>query len=465
MRKICIASCVCAMLLSSGTCVNAADNKFEDREMEYTQECFTSENPAIPKNECDEFYKYLKDKESSYKKELSNIDEEKNDISENIETYLDKVRKYDKAIKDIDKQIEILTQDNTEVNDSISAMTAEIKSLLDEYGREYEQLKDKLIKMQSYIGTNYQLSFLANADSFLDYSLRKQELMELYESDAKKMKELYDKVDEIDTLQENYQTKSARAEKQKELLSDSKAISTQLKEQANLILNEYRRQESEIMGKRTEKLEDIDGVRKMMEEKQTDLANLKASKEWQLPLNKGTYQISAGAFHYPESFGGGVHLGVDLAAPVGTDVYAPISGIILYSSDNCTTEGYLGNYCGGPGANGAGNQVYLLGTMDDKMFAISFFHLKNGTPLKKGTVVEQGKKIAETGHTGNSSGPHLHMEVHYLGKGTDLKGYIDSWNGDMSFGDNWGDAGMQYTCSKNIDKEHCRLNPLELFDF
>lgn len=465
MKKIYALSCICIILLGNNIQVSAIDDSFKNKEAEYTQECFISQNPSISQKECDEFYKYLKAKESSYKEELSAIDEEKDDIGENIELYLEKVRRYEKTIKDIDKQIELLNQNNAAVNDNISVMTSEIKELLDDYGKEYEKLKEKLIKMQSYIGTNYQLNFLANSDSFLDFTLRKQELVELYESDAKKMKELYEKVDEIDRLQENYQTKSEQAERQKELLSDSKSISTQLKNQANIILNEYRKQESEIMGKRTKKLDDIEGVRQMMEEKQADLLSLKASKEWQLPIKKGTYEISAGAFHYPESFGGGVHLGVDLAAPIGTDVYAPISGIVLYSSDNCTSEGYLGNYCGGPGANGAGNQVYLLGTLNNKMFAISFFHLKSGTPLKRGTVVEQGMKIAETGHTGNSSGPHLHMEVHYLGEGTDLKRYIDSWNGDMAFGNNWGEAGMQYTCSKKIDKEHCRLNPLELFDF
>lgn len=86
------------------------------------------------------------------------------------------------------------------------------------------------------------------------------------------------------------------------------------------------------------------------------------------------------------------HEGVDLAAPVGTPVYAVVSGKVEQLSD---PNGY-GTYLILKGSNG---DDYLYGHLSS--YAVS-----------NGTTVVAGRKIALSGNTGHSTGPHLHFEYH-----------------------------------------------------
>ena len=89
---------------------------------------------------------------------------------------------------------------------------------------------------------------------------------------------------------------------------------------------------------------------------------------------------------------GTMHYGVDIAAPVGTPVYAPQDGRVLQS---------------GP-ASGFGLAVYV--EHDDG--TISLYGHVNQSFVSAGQLVSAGEQIAEVGNRGQSTGPHLHFEVH-----------------------------------------------------
>ncbi len=89
---------------------------------------------------------------------------------------------------------------------------------------------------------------------------------------------------------------------------------------------------------------------------------------------------------------GTLHAGVDIAAPIGTPVFSPESGVVLDA---------------GP-ASGFGLAVYVQhgdGTVTLYGHINQFF-------VTPGQVVEAGQQIAEVGNRGQSTGPHLHFEVH-----------------------------------------------------
>ncbi|MEG1301601.1 MAG: M23 family metallopeptidase, partial [Erysipelotrichaceae bacterium] len=90
----------------------------------------------------------------------------------------------------------------------------------------------------------------------------------------------------------------------------------------------------------------------------------------------------------------------------------------------------------------------------------SFFHFQYDSVLESGMIVQAGKEIGKVGSTGNSTGGHTHMEMHYLGD-ISLYDYVSTWNGDMSFGNQWGSNALNYTCTTSLDKSHCRINPEE----
>jgi murein DD-endopeptidase MepM/ murein hydrolase activator NlpD len=94
---------------------------------------------------------------------------------------------------------------------------------------------------------------------------------------------------------------------------------------------------------------------------------------------------------------GRMHRGIDIAAPIGTPIYAAAAGTVIKSGWN---------------SGGYGNMVdvkHADGTIT------RYAHNKR-LLVHKGQVVYQGQQISEMGSTGFSTGSHLHFEVRPLGK-------------------------------------------------
>ncbi len=87
------------------------------------------------------------------------------------------------------------------------------------------------------------------------------------------------------------------------------------------------------------------------------------------------------------------HLGLDIAAPSGTEVKAANRGKVVLSRSLILT----------------GNTVMI--DHGEGLFSV-YHHLLN-LSAKKGEVVERGQKIGEVGSTGFSTGPHLHFMMSY----------------------------------------------------
>lgn len=95
-----------------------------------------------------------------------------------------------------------------------------------------------------------------------------------------------------------------------------------------------------------------------------------------------------------DSFGTrqGQHMGIDIASSPGTSIYAVENGIVSKSY-------YSDTY---------GNVVFIK---HDKNFETVYAHLQSRT-VQEGTRVKKGDIIGKMGSTGDSSGVHLHFEVH-----------------------------------------------------
>jgi murein DD-endopeptidase MepM/ murein hydrolase activator NlpD len=93
---------------------------------------------------------------------------------------------------------------------------------------------------------------------------------------------------------------------------------------------------------------------------------------------------------------GVTHYGVDIAAPIGTPIYAATSGVVERVG----------------AATGFGQAVYLQG---DDGYVTVYGHV-NRYFVSAGERVSAGEQIAEVGNRGQSTGPHLHFEVHSHGQ-------------------------------------------------
>ncbi len=98
------------------------------------------------------------------------------------------------------------------------------------------------------------------------------------------------------------------------------------------------------------------------------------------------YGARWGAFHY----------GIDLAAPMHTPEYAAADGVVLRAGS----------------ASGFGLAVYLLHENGD----VTVYGHMDKILVEPGQYVEAGETIALLGNRGQSTGPHLHFEVHQGGE-------------------------------------------------
>ncbi|GHE08544.1 peptidoglycan DD-metalloendopeptidase family protein [Klenkia taihuensis] len=92
---------------------------------------------------------------------------------------------------------------------------------------------------------------------------------------------------------------------------------------------------------------------------------------------------------------GTTHFGVDIAAPIGTPVYAATSGVVQRAG----------------AATGFGQAVYVLGSDG----AVTVYGHVSRYYVRAGDRVQAGEQIADVGNEGQSTGPHLHFEVHPSG--------------------------------------------------
>jgi murein DD-endopeptidase MepM/ murein hydrolase activator NlpD len=92
---------------------------------------------------------------------------------------------------------------------------------------------------------------------------------------------------------------------------------------------------------------------------------------------------------------GTMHWGIDLAAPKLTPEYAAEDGVVLRAG----------------AASGFGQAVYILGVSGD----VTVYGHMEKIMVAAGDVVRAGDTIALEGSRGQSTGPHLHFEVHQGG--------------------------------------------------
>lgn len=103
-----------------------------------------------------------------------------------------------------------------------------------------------------------------------------------------------------------------------------------------------------------------------------------------------------------------VHNGVDVAAPIGTEVYCPCDGVVKEVNEN-EREG----------------KRLVIGD-DASGLRFGFCHLSK-VYWPAGTKVYRGELVALTGNTGKTTGAHCHFTVKRGGK----------WNGVSYAGGDW----------------------------
>lgn len=116
----------------------------------------------------------------------------------------------------------------------------------------------------------------------------------------------------------------------------------------------------------------------------------KAANQWGLPIDAGVYHLT-GRFNQVSGLWATVHTGLDFACPTGTPIHAVAGGVI-------TEVGWAGAY---------GNRT--VETLPDGTELWYAHQSRFGATV--GEKVTEGEVIGYVGATGNTTGPHVHLEV------------------------------------------------------
>lgn len=117
------------------------------------------------------------------------------------------------------------------------------------------------------------------------------------------------------------------------------------------------------------------------------------------------------------------HTGTDMPSKMGSPVYATADGVVEFAN-----SGWNGGY---------GNIVKINHSFGFKTY---YAHL-DSIAVERGEFIKKGQVIAYSGNSGNSSGPHLHYEVRFLGSHINSKNFMD-WN--------MGNFGKIFDKEKNV---------------
>ncbi|RTE49012.1 M23 family metallopeptidase [Actinobaculum sp. 352] len=120
-----------------------------------------------------------------------------------------------------------------------------------------------------------------------------------------------------------------------------------------------------------------------------------------MPLENGVYRLSS-AFGYrvdPIYGDYSLHAGQDMAAPLNTPIFAIADGTVTHA---------------GKGIEGRSNNLIIIKhEINGEIFYSWYVHMyDDGVHVKEGDRVTAGQQIGKVGSNGNSTGPHLHLEIH-----------------------------------------------------
>lgn len=456
--------------------------EFQSNEKHYENLCqnYGSDDAGT----CQNFKKYKEEKISRAKEDikdakstLKDLDGKIEDEEEKFESYEEEIEILKVEIKDNEKSIE-----KTEV--SIEKTEKEIEERKKHIKELNELVAEFLVNMQGEMRVNGYIEFLMGASDFSDIVRRSEGMKRIKEYNEEIINEVKEEQDKLEEDRKLLVRQKQQLDQEKELLKVQKEKAEALQEVVEEVIAELKEKYKDA-----EKLvEQSVQISKSEEKRLNDIIEKieppapapstpgnsgdsgssgstggggpqtggHASSGWQYPIS-GSFGYGPGVWGYPW---GGRHLGQDFTAPIGSSLVAPANGIVVRTQGGCPSYGGLGSNCNG----GWGNNMNLIVNVGDKYYGLMYAHIQQGGFTSSvGQQVSAGQRVALSGSSGRSSGPHLHVEVYYLGN----QGYAAAMNylttNTFGTGSSWSANEYNYRCTTNGNSAPCRMNPSSVF--
>ncbi|MBQ4342903.1 MAG: peptidoglycan DD-metalloendopeptidase family protein [Erysipelotrichaceae bacterium] len=446
----------------STTAPAVAETDFEGNEDYYYKMCAASDLTAAEIATCKEFMNYVAKDQNDLQSQLDEINAQIAEAKKEISKYVGQIATLQKEVDELNVQIE-------ELNVQIETLTAEIESLtiqITEKQNQIDELRNRvnqrMIDAQPTMRMNQYLDFIMGSKTFEELLRRITGMDTLMEYDEAQRIELKSLMDSLEADKKNLEASKVLLDEAKEEVVAKRNQVLVQKQYIESLKQHWLEQEQELIAQGNQIAGDLNALKDKLNEIGDAINEIPPSAGWTKPISSGA-RYTAGTWAYPS---GGIHLGMDLAADAKTPIKAAGNGIVITSVNGCPTYSFgLGDMCGSQygGTAGGGNQIIMLTRVDGTLYAVKYLHLAKDTLVSVGTQVSAGDKLAEIGSSGNSSGRHVHVEIYRLGT-MSMQSYLNSWNGNLSFGCGWGSSALKTRCSVK-GSAPCRERPEDFFGY
>ena len=453
MKKYKIGAGFLSLTLACSLVMPVSAEDYSNTEAWYAK-CSQAQTSESGVKACQGFQEYQKNRRQdlqknieSYNSSIASLQNDTSKMEKLAKEQKDLVANLQTQISEKEKSIELIEKNIEELDDKIEAKESEIEAWND-------QIETRMKNEQTTIGTNMIIDLIMGSDSLSDMLRRISGVERITEDDQSQIKKLNKLKKELVLQQDEQKRLDKDAKNQKTELESQKQQATELEESYNTLVEQYQKQIAQLEAEKRSAQVDMNSIRDFVISTNFS-GSIESVSGFVFPVQGGSK--SAGTWAYP---GGGLHLGLDWAAPIGTVVVAPASGVILYAAAPVgSNTGYLGNWSGYPA--GGGNTIEMLCNVNGTLYAISFAHLSQNIYVSAGQSVSQGQTIALSGNSGNSSGAHTHVEVYNLGSMSVSDAVARFSSGaDFAWGTGW--SGTSTSCEAG-KAAPCRERPEKFF--
>ncbi len=424
----------------------------------------TYEMTQETKEACEAYMEYMASQSEELEAMMAEAEERAAMYQTNIEAMLVQIADYQDRIDALTVEINDLNAKIKVKEKEIAQKEVEIQDMENTVEDLKAKVRTRVAQSQSSMRLNKAFDILMGAATFEDFIRIANGLQDITNYDRSTLEKLNQVITELNEAKALLETAKKELEDTRAEAKAKQDTFLALQYESQLALDTYREYLATTQAEMNQISANISAIQSKMAEIADALATVVASGSWLYPVPGARITAGAGTWYYA---GGSVHLGADYGSGVvygSTYIVAVGNGVILNTADGCP-YGYLGSTCGYTqgGSQGGGNQVYLLTQVDDGLYLVKYLHLLAGSlAVSRGDIVNAGDYLALVGSSGNSTGPHCHIEVFYLGPASNFSNYAQTWDGDLAFGCGWGYSGLNRLCQNGVGAP-CRLRPEDIF--
>lgn len=366
--------------------------------------------------------------QSEQKQAISALESEINGLNSQISLLDQKISLLNGNINALNENIYNLDAEIESINAQITQTKIEIAMSKTSIDLTYQKVLDRLA-LSYMMGEASDLEILFGAKNLSDMLTRQQylqnaaqydkEMIEGLEKEIQHLNEMSSALDasidtinakktEVESQKKDLQAKQADVQSSANDLNGKKSAVNAKRSDAVALLKTLDKQSAEYKAVQKQLLAEQE---KVDAEIDALIASQGSSQGQEVPVeikNDGTliwpmpYDNCYISAYYPAYSDGSPHHGIDICVSGGTEG----KNIVAAQSGKAMTVGY--------GHWSMGN--YIILDHGNGLFT-AYYHCSS-ILISQGQTVSQGQVIAKAGHTGNTTGPHLHFEVRVNKNGT-----------------------------------------------